>query len=83
MESWQDPRTGKAKDLGEVWALEKNGHRARRLLQGHPIGIEALVFVDGDLQRTEAFRDQKAMLDLTTAWRLEFEASGWSAALWP
>ena len=78
MEHWRDWQTGQAKDLGEVWALGKNGHRTRCILQGHPIGTEARVLIDDEVQRTEAFRNQKAMIDTTTAWREMFERKGWS-----
>lgn len=79
VESWQDFRTGQAKDLGEVWTLVKGGRQARCALQGHPFGIEAHVLVDGELHRTQAFRNQQAMIDETAAWREAFEAKGWRA----
>lgn len=79
MEHWRDYRTGLARDLGEVWRLQKAGREARCVLQGHPIGVEARIVIDGDVQRTEAFRDQKAMIDTTTIWRERFEEKGWSA----
>lgn len=78
MEHWRDWQTGQAKDLGEVWTLEKNGRRARCVLQGHPIGTEARILVDDEIQRTEAFRNQEAMIDTTTTWREMFEQKGWS-----
>lgn len=79
VEPWQDFRTGQAKDLGEVWTLGKAGRQARCALQGHPLGTEARVFVDGELHRTQAFRDQATMITDTTAWREAFEAKGWRA----
>lgn len=78
MDCWQDHRTGRAKDLGEVWSLETNGRIARCVLEGHPLGVEGRVLVDDEIQRTEAFRDQKAMIDATTNWREMFERKGWS-----
>lgn len=75
-EDWQDGY-GRAKDLGEVWRLHKSAHTARCLLQGHPIGIEARVLVDDEVQRTQAFRDSKAMVDATWEWRRAFEGKGW------
>lgn len=77
MDDWRDHRTGRAKDLGEVWSLEKNGRIARCVLQGHPLGVEARVLVDDEIQRTETFRNQKVMLDATITWREMFEAKGW------
>lgn len=76
-EHWQDGH-GQAKDLGEVWTLAKGGRQARCVLQGHPLGIEARVLVDDELHRTQAFRDQTAMIDETTTWREAFEAKGWA-----
>lgn len=76
---WQDAY-GRAKDLGEVWLLTKGTRVARCLLQGHPIGVEARVLVDDDLQRTEAFKDTKAMVDATWQWREAFERKGWRKA---
>lgn len=75
-EHWQDAR-GRAKEMGEVWVLTKNGRTARCVLHGHPIGTEARVEIDGELHRTEAFRDSKAMVDATWDWRKAFEAKGW------
>jgi hypothetical protein len=75
-EHWQDAFDN-AKDVGVVWVLGKNGHEARCVLQGHPMGIEARVLIDGDVQRTEAFRDSKVMLNATADWREAFEAKGW------
>lgn len=80
MEHWQDWNTGRAKDLGEVWVLIKNGRTARCSLQGHPIGTEARITLDGDVIATKAFRDQKAMIDETAAWREAYEAKGWVAS---
>lgn len=76
VEHWQDVR-GYAKDLGEVWHLSKGRHHARCVLQGHPVGIEARVVVDGEVRRTEAFRDSKSMIDKTWEWRRAFEGKGW------
>lgn len=75
-EPWQD-MYGRAKDLGVVWVLRKGQREARCVLQGHPCGVEARILIDDDLRRTEAFRDTKAMIDTTTAWREAYEAKGW------
>lgn len=80
MEHWQDWNTGRAKDLGVVWMLTKGAHTASCVLQGHPVGIEARVLIDGDLQRTEAFRESTAMINTTWEWRQAFEAKGWLPA---
>lgn len=78
VEHWQDSR-GRAKNLGEVWTLQKGARVARCVLQGHPIGSEARVLIDDSVHRTEAFRDSKSMIDATWEWRRAFEAKGWTA----
>lgn len=83
VEHWQDDLTGTAKDLGEVWCLEKNGHTVRCVLQGHPIGIEARVLIDEEIHRTQAFRgrkDSREMINATWEWRKAFEEKGWTKA---
>ena len=75
-EHWQD-EFGCAKNLGTVWVLGKEGHTARCVLQGHPIGTEARIVIDDALQRTQAFRDSRQMVDVTWEWRAAFEAKGW------
>lgn len=79
MEHWQDIH-GRARDLGVVWILRKDTHEARCILQGHPVGIEARVLIDGEIHRTQAFRgrkDSKEMIDATWEWRTAFEAKDW------
>lgn len=76
-EHWHDWKTGFAKDLGVVWELVKGSHAARCVLQAHPLGTEAVVLIDGDIHRSEAFRDSKAMIDATADWRAAFEGKGW------
>lgn len=78
VEHWQDTH-GHTKDLGEVWTLVKGRREARCVLQGHPVGIEARVIVDGNIQRTEAFKDSKTMINTTSEWRSAFEAKGWTS----
>lgn len=79
VDHWQDA-SGDAKDLGEVWTLQKGRRTARCVLQGHPLGIEARILVDDEVHRTEAFRDSKAMVDATADWRAAFERKGWHAS---
>lgn len=65
--------------MGEVWTLKKGARAALCALQGHPLGVEARVLVDGEVHRTEAFRDSKQMIDTTCEWRRAFEAKGWTS----
>lgn len=80
MEPWRDLRTRQPKVLGDVWTLTKKGRRAICILVGHPLGTEARVVIDGEVYRTEAFRDSKAMVDATWKWRQAFEEKGWEAS---
>lgn len=76
MEHWQDAY-GRAKDLGDLWRLEKNGRQAICVLVGHPLGQEVRVTVDGDFKRSAVFKDSKEMIDTMDEWRRLFEANGW------
>lgn len=80
VDPWRDWRTGEAKHLGDLWSLRKKGRTALCILVGHPLGSEARVVVDGDLVRSEHFKDTKRMLDTTASWRSAFESKGWSDA---
>lgn len=79
------PQWSTGKTFGQVglrtWALSgpsgKGTHTATCILQGHPLGAEGRVVLDGDVKATQAFRDTKSMIDTTTAWREAFEAKGW------
>jgi hypothetical protein len=44
----------------------------------HPIGGELRLDVDGEMSRTEAGRDGKALLDLALTWGEQFKAKGWT-----
>lgn len=74
---WQDDY-GRAKDLGEIWRLRRGASVASCVLQGHPLGTEARILIDGHLQRTEAFRESAAMIEATWTWRAALEAKGWT-----
>ena len=77
-EPWQDWQTGKAKHLGDLWTLEKKGKRATCVLVGHPIGCEARLEVDGDLKRSEAFKQGTEAVKAADEWRVLFEGNGWT-----
>lgn len=79
MERWHYEHSP-AKDLGEVWALEKDGRRAVCVLRGHPIGCEARLEVDGDFKRSEAFLEGADAVTTADGWRRPFEENGWTCA---
>lgn len=80
MEPWKDWQTGQPKRLGDLWTLERNGRRAVCVLQGHPIGCEARLEVDGDFKRSEAFREGADAVVTADGWRRLFEGNGWTCA---
>jgi hypothetical protein len=41
------------------------------------LGSEAWVLVDGDLVRSEHFKDGAEMIDTIDEWRAAFETKGW------
>jgi hypothetical protein len=85
VEDWQDWRTGQPKHLGDLWTLEKKGREALCVLVGHPLGSEARILVDGDLIRSEHFKNGKEMLDATSEWRRAFlkRRGGKGPLSWP
>lgn len=79
MEHWQDWRTGQPKLLDDLWTLRKDRREAACVLVGHPLGAEIRVSVDGELQRSQAFRNGADAIALADEWRGAFEAKGWRA----
>ena len=77
MEEWLDWRTNQPKHLGDLWTLRKGARTAACVLVGHPIGSELRVSVDGDLRRSEAFRNGTEAVTTADDWRAQFEAKGW------
>lgn len=52
MESWRDPKTGLPRELGDAWVLVKGPECARCTLQGHQRGINALLLLNEEVERT-------------------------------
>lgn len=77
MEHWHDWRTGQPKHLADLWTLRKDGREAACVLVGHLIGAEARVSVNGELQRSQAFKNGADAIALADEWRTAFEAKGW------
>lgn len=79
MEHWKDWKTGSPKHLSDLWALRKGRHQATCVLVGHPMGSEVRVEIDGELQRSEAFREGAQAAATAEDWRKAFEEKGWAA----
>jgi hypothetical protein len=62
-----------------LWTLTRQGRTATREAHPHPLGLEVVVTVDGDIQRTETFRIVPAAEATSTEWRALFTAKGWTA----
>lgn len=80
MDDWKDWKTSQPKNLGELWTLTKRGHSATCVLVGHPKGSEVRVEIDGELQRSEAFREGALAVAASQDWRRLFEEKGWTEA---
>jgi hypothetical protein len=71
------PFDGTPKQAAEVWRLQKGDRNAVCTLWTHPIGCEARVTVDGDLQRSEAGRNGLLVVELALDWRERFREKDW------
>jgi hypothetical protein len=63
-----------------LWALVKGEQRAEARTRRHPLGLELVVTVDGDLLTAEVFRPAEVDRIETVAerHRLAFERDGWT-----
>lgn len=78
--SFNVPRyDGQPREAALVWTLSKGWKTARCALWTHPLGAELRVDVNGELVRSEAGRDVLALIELSTAWRTQFQEKGWTA----
>jgi hypothetical protein len=57
----------------------KGSRQARCEVAAHPLGLELRCSVDGDLIRSQVFRDTDALKLEAHAWQEAFGATGW----WP
>ena len=70
---------GHVRACGEVFRLQKGSRVAVGELWTHPYGGEVRVMVDGELVRSEAKRDGRALLNLALDWKHQFQEKGWTA----
>ncbi len=62
-----------------AWRLEKGARRAACRVEPHPLGLELVIEVDGDIVRTEVARTPGAAAARAADLRAAFEGKGWSA----
>ncbi len=65
-----------------LWAVVRGTQRAEARTRRHPLGIELVVIVDGDLSTSKAYRpvDVQQLEATASALRQAFEADGWLEA---
>lgn len=68
---------GVARVVSEVWRLRKGTHRAICSLLTHPIGAEARLVINGELERSHAGRSALIVVELALDWKERFQEKGW------
>jgi hypothetical protein len=69
---------GTLRELAELFALKKgNNRRARAVIVTHPLGLELRLTINGDLVRSQVFRDDGALLDEGDQWKAAMTEKGW------
>jgi hypothetical protein len=61
-----------------LWTLTKDGRTATCTVHPHPLGVELVVAVEGEIVGTEVARRPDAERTLSDDWRRAFEDKGWS-----
>jgi len=69
--------TGVAHHLAEMWRLNKTNRTARCNLRSHPYGWELVLEVDGELVRSQAFRESDPVFDAANEWKDKMLGTGW------
>ena len=62
-----------------LWTLVKDGRTATCEVRPHPLGVELVATVDGEVVRTEVARTAPAERGLAAEWRGAFDDRGWSS----
>jgi hypothetical protein len=68
---------GTPREQAFVWLLQKGRSRARCALWSHPLGWELRVTINGELLRSQAYREADDVLSDVADWRQQFAAKGW------
>lgn len=72
-----DHATG-AEELGELWALTKDGQRLRLVVQTHPDGWTLCLCRDGVVLRRDQIRRRARLMFVSARWRANAQQAGWS-----
>jgi hypothetical protein len=67
-------------ERAEVWRLRKGQREARCSVAPHPLGFELRCTVDGEMLRTQVYRDAGSLELDAIAWREAFKTTGWQDA---
>ena len=80
-ESVMEPLTrgwdGTPREQALAWELNKDRRRVRCAPWSHPFGWELRATLDGELLRTQAYRDAELVLRDFDNWRAQFINKGW------
>jgi hypothetical protein len=64
-------------ELGELWALGKDGKRLRLIVQTQPKGWLLCLCQDGEALRRDHIRRRARVILIASRWRTNAEQAGW------
>ena len=67
-----------ATDLGEIWALAKDGQGLRLVVRTHPKGWQLCLCRDGEIMRRDEVRHKARVTLLAARWLANAEKAGWT-----
>lgn len=70
-----DPRTWRTPHV--LWTATLRDRQARLDILRLALGLDLRLYVDGEMVRTELFRDGHALLEAAQGWRAMMEGKGW------
>lgn len=73
------PEAGPAPARVPLWTLTRNGRTATCEAAAHPLGLEVVATVAGDIVRTQVARTPEAAQVVAEQWRALFAGKGWQA----
>ena len=71
-----DPSLG-VFEIGDMWVIQRRGHRARCLIATHPLGWELRVMQGANLMRSQVCKSQTEVFDAADDWKHEHTKNGW------
>jgi hypothetical protein len=64
--------------VGDAWRLTKDDRAVTCTITTHPLGWDLWARVDGEMWKTQVCRTEIETLETARAWRLAWEAKGWT-----